>query len=126
MNDDAARGGLHGYVAKLTAMRAGDDAHEVYEEWAPTYEADLVGPDHVGIGLDHFFEADVDPSFQEALSGNEDFWPREQYPGGAIRCAAPSQLRELTALLLERGRSEAEVRAVLGGNFLRVAGEVWG
>ena len=43
MNDDAARRGLHGYVAKLTAMRAGDDAHEVYEEWAPTYEADLVG-----------------------------------------------------------------------------------
>ena len=43
MNDDASRGALHGYVAKLTAMRAGDDAHEVYEEWAPTYEADLVG-----------------------------------------------------------------------------------
>ena len=43
MNDDAARGALHGFVAKLTAMRAGDDAHEVYEAWAPTYEADLVG-----------------------------------------------------------------------------------
>ena len=90
------------------------------------YLLDLVGPDHVGIGLDYFFEADLDASFQEALAENEDFWPREQYPGGAIRCAAPSQLRELTALLLARGRSEAEVRAVLGGNFLRVAGEVWG
>ena len=90
------------------------------------YLLDLVGPDHVGIGLDYFFEADVDASFQEALAGNEDYWPREQYPGGAIRCAAPSQLRELTALLLARGRSKAEVRAVLGGNFLRVAGEVWG
>ena len=85
------------------------------------YLLDLVGPDHVGIGLDYFFEADVDASFQDALAGNEDYWPREQYPGGAIRCAAPSQLRELTALLLARGRSEAEVRAVLGGNFLRVA-----
>ena len=90
------------------------------------YLLDLVGPDHVGIGLDYFFEAEVDASFQDALAGNEDYWPREQYPGGAIRCAAPSQLRELTALLLARGRSEAEVRAVLGGNFLRVAGEVWG
>lgn len=90
------------------------------------YLLDLVGPDHVGIGLDYFFAADLDASFQEALAGNEDFWPREQYPGGAIRCAAPSQLPELTALLLARGRSEAEVRAVLGGNFLRVAGEVWG
>ena len=43
MNDDAARGTLYGYVAKLTAMKAGDDAHEVYEEWAPSYESDLVG-----------------------------------------------------------------------------------
>lgn len=90
------------------------------------YLLDLVGSAHVGIGLDYFFEADVDASFQEALAGNEDFWPRKQYPGGAIRCATPSQLRELTALLLARGRSETEVRAVLGGNFLRVAGEVWG
>ena len=24
-------------------MTAGDDAHEVYEAWAPSYEADLVG-----------------------------------------------------------------------------------
>ena len=42
MNDDTGRRGLHGFVAKLTAMKAGDDAHEVYEEWAPAYEADLV------------------------------------------------------------------------------------
>ena len=90
------------------------------------YLLDLVGPDHVGIGLDYFFEADVDASFQETLAENEDYWPREQYPGGAVRCAPPSRLRELTAELLRRGRSEAEVRAVLGGNFLRVAGEVWG
>lgn len=38
----ARRGALHGFVATLTSMTAGDDAHEVYEAWAPTYEADLV------------------------------------------------------------------------------------
>ena len=43
MSSPADRGGLHGFVAKLTAMTAEDDAHEVYEEWAPNYEADLVG-----------------------------------------------------------------------------------
>ena len=42
MNDDAGRGALHGFVARLTAMNAEDDAHEVYEEWAPSYESDLV------------------------------------------------------------------------------------
>ena len=35
-------GALHGFLAKLATMTAEDDAHEVYEEWAPTYEADLV------------------------------------------------------------------------------------
>ena len=33
---------LRGFVRKLTAMTAGDDAHEVYEAWAPSYENDLV------------------------------------------------------------------------------------
>ena len=42
MNDDTSRGALHGFVAKLTAMTPKDDAHEVYEEWAPSYETDLV------------------------------------------------------------------------------------
>ena len=90
------------------------------------YLLDLIGPGHVGIGLDYFFESEVDASFQETLAANEDYWPREQYPGGAVRCAAPSQLRELTAELLRRGRCEADVRGVLGGNFLRVAEQVWG
>ena len=37
------RSRLHGYVAKLTEMKEGDDAHDVYESWAPEYEADIVG-----------------------------------------------------------------------------------
>ena len=36
------------------------------------------------------------------------------------------QLRDLAAELLRRGRSGSDVRAVLGGNFLRVAEAVWG
>ena len=53
------------------------------------YLLDLVGPDHVGIGLDYFFEADLDASFQDALAGNEDYWPREQYPGRANPVRGP-------------------------------------
>lgn len=33
---------LDGYVRKLTAMTAKDDAHDVYEAWAKDYESDLV------------------------------------------------------------------------------------
>ena len=42
MNDAASRESLGGFVKTLTAMTAEDDAHEVYEAWAPSYEADLV------------------------------------------------------------------------------------
>jgi membrane dipeptidase len=32
---------------------------------------------------------------------------------------------DLTSALLERGYGEDDVRAILGGNFLRVAEQVW-
>lgn len=42
MNSGDGGESLDGFVRKLTAMTAGDDAHEVYEAWAPSYERDLV------------------------------------------------------------------------------------
>ena len=42
MNSGDGSEPLRGFVRKLTAMTAGDDAHEVYEAWAPSYENDLV------------------------------------------------------------------------------------
>ena len=121
----AATGGVVG-VNGIGLFLGEDDVRTITLADHVEYLLDLVGPDHVGIGLDHFFDAEVDASFQEALAANEDYWPRDRYPGGAVRCAAPSQLPELAAELLRRGRSEADVRAVLGANFLRVAEQVWG
>ena len=121
----AATGGVVG-VNGIGLFLGEDDVRTITLADHVEYLLDLVGPDHVGIGLDYFFDAEVDASFQEALAGNEDYWPRDRYPGGAVRCAAPSQLPELAAELLRRGRSEADVRAVLGANFLRVAEQVWG
>ncbi len=42
MNSGGGSHALGGFVRKLTAMTAGDDAHEIYEAWAPSYENDLV------------------------------------------------------------------------------------
>ncbi len=42
MNSGNGGKSLHGFVRKLTAMTAEDDAHDVYEAWAPSYESDLV------------------------------------------------------------------------------------
>jgi membrane dipeptidase len=91
----------------------------------------LIGADHVGIGIDYEINADSGSDngvtgLDVALSQNPDFWPPEQYPGGAIQCAAPSQLREIATNLLAEGLSEEEVVMILGGNFRRVAAQVWG
>ncbi len=89
------------------------------------YYLDLIGPEHVGLGLDYFHETGDTASFNETVAANDRFWPKAQYPGGAVRCAAPRQLRAIAVELGRRGHGEAVVRAVLGGNFRRVAGEVW-
>jgi membrane dipeptidase len=94
------------------------------------YYIDLIGADHVGIGIDYFHDLgdDIDEigDFNATLGGNPEFWPIEQYPGGAVRCAAPSQMREVAAELLAKGVPAVDVRGILGGNFKRVAAEVWG
>ncbi len=90
------------------------------------YLLDLLGDAHVGIGLDYFFEDDTDTGFNDVLLNNAHFWPEGQYPDGAVGCAHPRQLIEVTQELLRRGRSERTVRGVLGENFARVASIVWG
>jgi membrane dipeptidase len=39
---------------------------------------------------------------------------------------SPLQLPELTEALIGLGYDEAALRGILGGNFLRVAEQVWG
>jgi len=86
------------------------------------YVADLVGPAHVGIGLDYFVPGSID----NLEDKNRIFWPAsEGYGPHTHRVAEPSQLPEITEMLLERGWPENDIRKVLGENFLRVANAVW-
>ena len=86
---------------------------------------DLIGAEHVGIGLDYFHAAEGGSSINEIISRNQRFWPKSQYPGGSVRCAAPAQLHEIAEEMLRRNHAERVIRGVLGGNFRRVAGQVW-
>jgi len=87
----------------------------------------LVGIDHVGIGSD------------SDLMGY-DHMPKDQYEklkagyksSYAFRDKIdtdgfdhPQKVYDLTATLLKRGYSEANVQAVLGGNFRRLLGNTW-
>ena len=60
----------------------------------------VIGIEHVGIGTD--FDGD----------------------GGIIGCASASELINFTRQLLKQRYSEADIRRIWGGNFLRVMEEV--
>jgi membrane dipeptidase len=88
------------------------------------YLIDLAGPRHVGIGLDYAFPVEIE-GIDTVIADNPQFWPKNEYPAGATTYAAPAQMRELVEVLMRRGQPERTVRDVMGGNFMRLAREIW-
>jgi membrane dipeptidase len=97
---------------------------------------DTCGEDHVGIGTDGDVTAIDDLSAyrahlaQEVASrrkaGLSAAGEREDCYPFVVDLRGPEQFRRLADLLSRRGHGEARVAKILGGNFLRFAGEVWG
>jgi membrane dipeptidase len=94
------------------------------------YVADLVGINHVGIGLDiSFFEAtlnDTPPNFDPGY-----WWPASAGYGvdqgiKSITYTPIDTWSSLPTALLGAGFSTTEAAQVMGGNMRRVAAQVWG
>ncbi|RTM06205.1 MAG: peptidase M19 [Hyphomicrobiales bacterium] len=88
------------------------------------YLIDLAGPRHVGIGLDYAFPVEIE-GIEDIISSNPHFWPKNEYPEGKTTYSSPGQTKELIEVLLRRGQPERTVRDVMGGNFMRLAREIW-
>jgi membrane dipeptidase len=86
------------------------------------YVAQLVGADHVGIGLDYVFDTD---ELVEYLQANPHIFPAKDGYGSSFAQAAPEQLSEIVTGLFARGYSSGDVRKIIGGNFKRIARETW-
>lgn len=95
---------------------------------------DRVGIDHVGLGIDYYIgQSGVSSDEAALLTYNRMIrcgaWgaayprPPHHYPAGI---ETPKTLPNLTHRLLERGYTEADVRKILGKNWLRVMAHVWG
>ena len=82
----------------------------------------LVGVAHVGIGLDFVFDQ---ASMDANLVKSRGLWPEGFGYKPGIHFVPPEQLPELTEALLKHGYGEADIRAILGENMLRVARAVW-
>jgi membrane dipeptidase len=83
------------------------------------YVAQLVGPRHAAIGLDYVADSE---SMARYIRANAAFYGGgEQYPtDGYIDFIAPTVLPEVTEQLMRRGFSDADVKGILGENYLRV------
>ncbi len=86
------------------------------------YVADLVGPEHVGIGLDYVFDS---KELDDYVTSNPTTFPPELGYGAGIRMVEPERIPEIVDALLTGGWSDADVEGFLGANNLRVARAVW-
>lgn len=131
----AATGGLVGLVAcpyfivRGRRPTMGDFIDHI------SHFANVAGIDHVGLGLDYWWavqpfasDAEADSTWQRFVDAG--WWdpatyprPPHYYPEGLD---TPAQLGALTAGLLRRGFTQADTLKIMGGNWLRVFGEVWG
>lgn len=117
----AASGGVIGLNGLDIFLGEGDDLVSLLIDHI-NYLVQLLGPEHVGLGLDYVLDME---DLNAALAESEATWPPEYGYGPDIRFIQPEQLSEIVAGMQGRGYSPADIQAVLGGNFLRVAQQVW-
>ncbi|HXQ36686.1 MAG TPA: membrane dipeptidase [Anaerolineales bacterium] len=85
------------------------------------YVMNLVGPEHVGIGLDYVVDKQ---ELIEYIEGHPDVFPPDKF-NDYLSFVEPEQFPEFAELLYQKGYSEQIISGILGGNFLRVAENVW-
>jgi len=86
------------------------------------YVAQLVGAEHVALGIDYMFDSG---EFQQPGRANGDIWPREWGYGSGAGTLAPESIPEIAAGLERLGFPPGAIRGVMGENLLRVADQVW-
>lgn len=131
----AATGGLVGVVGYPAFVS--DTARPKLEDLIRhiDYMVELVGIDHVGIGIDYFdkmagFSSDADALSWYEGTVAEGRWSPASYPPPPWywpeEIGTPDRLSALARGLIERGYSLKEVSKIAGGNFIRVFSQVRG
>lgn len=118
----AAKGGVVGLCAFPGFITDKTDRPTVDDLLAHLdHMVQVAGIDHVGLGVDFFFDEGYWPNI-ELGNWSVDDWPEPpwHYPLDGANTL------ELMAGLARRGYSDADIRKVVGGNFMRILAEVWG
>lgn len=117
----AATGGVININGIGLFLGHNDNSTETYVRHV-RYVADLVGPQHVGLGLDYVFDQQ---ELDDFVTGNPQIFPPELGYGAGIRMVEPDRIPAIADALLAGGWSDADLEGFLGGNNLRVARAVW-
>jgi membrane dipeptidase len=117
----AATGGLVGINGVGIFLGHNDISSQTYARHVD-HVVQLVGPAHVSIALDYVFDTRELEEHVEKMKAT--FPPGLGYELGA-RFVPPEQLEEIVATLQGWGYSDADLAALLGGNLLRLAQQVW-
>jgi membrane dipeptidase len=86
------------------------------------YAAQLIGPEHVGLGLDYVFDlSELDGYFKS----NPDAFPASIGRSDDYKQVEPERFPNIAEGLLRMGYRQNDIQGILGHNNLRVAREVW-
>ena len=86
------------------------------------YVADLIGPEHVGLGLDYVFDPDQSDAYKRS---RPDLFPPEKEYHNSTAMVEPERFPAIAEALLARGYTETEAQGILGHNNLRIARTIW-
>ena len=116
----AERGGVIGITG--AAFYLGGASAEQYFRHLD-HVVQLVGPGHVGFGLDFLDQAHHLAAF---IAARPDEWPgKEEGAWDPMFFLGPEVIPEVTNLMLKHGYTDEQVRWIQGGNWLAVCRQVW-
>jgi membrane dipeptidase len=118
----AATGGVIGLSGSSSYL--GDEAVRPQTLFAHLdYIVQMVGPAHVGLGLDLVVDAQKVTEYARA---RPDEWPMARDPDWpGFRYFPPEQLPALVEQMIGHGYDDQSVKAILGGNHQRVCAAAW-
>jgi len=85
------------------------------------YIVQKIGPQHVGLGLD--YTVDPNEAYQFTKSYPDYFPQQTQYK--EVTFIHPKEIMEIKQALINLSYSDDDITGILGGNFLRIAKDVW-
>ena len=117
----AATGGVVGINGIGSFLGDNDNSNETYARHVD-HVVQLVGPQHVALGLDYVFDTQELNHYIATM--------RQTFPSGLgyesdVRMVAPEQLEGIVETLLSWGYRSEDLKALVGGNLMRLARAVW-